>query len=102
MGRGFGDYNRISYELWDARASQQPSHPAFDLSAMINAYDSEAAQTLNAVLCAMETKWPKTVSPSDSFGAQVGNTSAALAVATPSPGIRIVINAPPAPGTGAT
>jgi hypothetical protein len=50
----------------------------------------------------METKWPKTVSPSDSFGAQVGNTSAALAVATPSPGIRIVINAPPAPGTGAT
>jgi hypothetical protein len=84
MGRGFGHYNRIQYELWDARAPSQPSHPAFNLSAMIMAYDAEGAQALNTVLCALATKWPKAVSPSDTRGAQVEDTSTS--------GFSIVIN----------
>jgi hypothetical protein len=63
MGRSFGHYNQIKYELWDARAPNQPSHPAFNLSAMIKAYDAEGAQALNTVLCALATKWPKVVNP---------------------------------------
>jgi hypothetical protein len=63
MGRHFGHYNQIQYELWDGRAPNQPSHPAFNLSAMIKSYDAEGAQTLNTVLCALATKWPKAVSP---------------------------------------
>jgi hypothetical protein len=58
MGRNFGNYNRIQYELWDARVPTQPSHPTFDLGAMIKSYDDEAAQTLRAVLDAMAAKWP--------------------------------------------
>jgi hypothetical protein len=58
MGRRFGHYNHIQYELWDAGAPNQPSHPAFNLSAMIKAYDAEGAQALNTVLCALATKWP--------------------------------------------
>ena len=69
MGRHFGHYNQIQYELWDARAPKQPSHPAFNLSAMIKAYDTEGAQTLKTVLCALATKWPKAVSQSDTVGA---------------------------------
>ena len=38
--------HQIRYELWDARDPRQPSHPAFNLSAMIKAYDAEGAQTL--------------------------------------------------------
>ena len=59
MGRSFGQYNNIQYELWDARAPQQPSHPAFNLSAMISAYDAEGAQILNTVLCELRKKWPR-------------------------------------------
>jgi hypothetical protein len=35
---------------------------------MIKAYDAEGAQTLNTVLCALATKWPKAVSPVHSRG----------------------------------
>jgi hypothetical protein len=59
MGRHFGDYNRIQYELWDAQAPKQPTNPTFDLGAMIKAYDGEGAEALNAVLCSLITKWPK-------------------------------------------
>jgi hypothetical protein len=59
MKRGFGNYNQIEYELWDARTPLRPSHPTFNLSAMINAYDAEGARILNEVLCALATKWPK-------------------------------------------
>jgi hypothetical protein len=31
--------HQIRYELWDTRDPRQPSHPAFNLSAMIKAYD---------------------------------------------------------------
>jgi hypothetical protein len=57
MGRSFGDYNRIQYELWDARTPNQPSHPEFSLGAMIKQYDVEAARTLKGVLDAMNAKW---------------------------------------------
>ena len=32
MGRNFGTYSNITYEVWDAR-TQQPSHPTFNLEA---------------------------------------------------------------------
>jgi hypothetical protein len=56
MGRNFGTYARIQYELWDAE-TKQPSHPAFNLEAMIKAYDAEAAIILNTVFDALKTKW---------------------------------------------
>lgn len=59
MGRRFGDYNHIQYELWDARDPLHPSHPTFDLSAMIRAYDVEGAQALSYVLRSLATRWPK-------------------------------------------
>ena len=58
MGRGFGNYNRIKYELWDARAPLQPSHPTFDLGHLIKVYDAEGAQILMVVLNTMAAKWP--------------------------------------------
>jgi hypothetical protein len=63
MGRRFGDYNRIQYELWEAGDRKQVSHPEFNLSAMIKAYDDEGAQILNRVLCVLATKWSKVMSP---------------------------------------
>jgi hypothetical protein len=57
MGRQFGTYRRIEYELWDAETRQR-THPTFDLEAMIMAYDAEAAQVLNQALGAMVAKWP--------------------------------------------
>lgn len=63
MGRHFGGYDQIRYELWDARAPRQPSHPVTNLREMIKAYDAEGAQILNKVLCELATRWPKTVSP---------------------------------------
>ena len=58
MGRGFGNYNQIRYELWDARTPLRPSHPTVNLGAMINAYDAEGAHILNEVLRVLATKWP--------------------------------------------
>lgn len=58
MGRHFGDYSQIRFELWEARAPQQTTHPTFNLSAMIEAYDAEGAQTLNIVLCELAKNWP--------------------------------------------
>ncbi len=58
MGRRFGNYDNIQYELWDARTPKQPSHPAFNLRAMIEAYDSEGAHILDLVLCKLANKWP--------------------------------------------
>jgi hypothetical protein len=92
MGRCFGHYGRIQYELWDARAATHPSHPAFNLGAMIKAYDAEGAQALNTVLCALVTKWPKTVN--DTPGARDEDIESA--VASVSPGLHIVVtNTPP-------
>lgn len=57
MGRQFGSYQRIQYELWDAE-TQTPSHPTFNLETMIKTYDAEAVQLLNVVLSTMRAKWP--------------------------------------------
>ena len=57
MGRGFGNYNHIQYELWDSSTNQR-THPVFDLRMMIQAYDAEASDVLKAVLSTMKTKWP--------------------------------------------
>jgi hypothetical protein len=57
MGRNFGTYERIQYELWDSEI-QQPSHPTFNLEAMINAYEADAVVLLNDALSTMSTKWP--------------------------------------------
>jgi hypothetical protein len=101
MGRGFGPYERIQYELWDARAPQQTSHPTFNLSAMIKAYDAEGAHILNTVLCALATNWPKIETPSDTPGVQVKDTSTGSGPASQSSGIRIVIVDASTPTTGA-
>ncbi|WP_145832079.1 hypothetical protein [Bradyrhizobium huanghuaihaiense] len=56
MGRSFGDYNRITYELWDAGGTV--THPVFDLRQMLTDYDGEASSVLQAILTAMVAKWP--------------------------------------------
>ena len=56
MGRSFGSYDRITYELWDA--SGCITHPVFSLRQMIQDYDGEAAQVLQNVLTAMTARWP--------------------------------------------
>jgi hypothetical protein len=57
MGRNFGTYARVEYEVWDA-GTQGRSHPTFNLGAMIDAYAAEAATILNTVLSALKTNWP--------------------------------------------
>ena len=57
MGRSFGNYDAIRYELWDA-STGQTTHPVFNLRQMINNYDVEASAALNAVLSCMKSKWP--------------------------------------------
>jgi len=57
MGRAFGTYERIQYELWDA-STGQTTYPVFDLRQMINHYDAEASTVLGNVLSAMKSKWP--------------------------------------------
>ena len=57
MGRGFGNYNCIKYELWDA-STGQTTHPVFNLRQMIQAYDAEASIMLNHVLSTMKSNWP--------------------------------------------
>jgi hypothetical protein len=42
MGRSFGNYDRIQYELWDA-STGLTTHPSFNLRQMINSYDVEAS-----------------------------------------------------------
>ncbi len=57
MGRSFGNYDRIQYELWDA-STGQTTHPVIDLRQMINRYDAEASVVLKGVLSTMKSKWP--------------------------------------------
>ncbi|MFZ0496078.1 MAG: hypothetical protein WBE80_00615 [Methylocella sp.] len=49
MGRSFGDYNGIKFELWDAH-TKEITHPVFDLRKMIEDYDLEASAILTNVL----------------------------------------------------
>jgi hypothetical protein len=57
MGRSFGNYDGIRYELWDA-STGQTTHPVINLRQMIDRYDTEASAVLNGVLSAMKSKWP--------------------------------------------
>ncbi len=57
MGRSFGKYNRVKYELWDAE-TQQITHPVFNLRKLIDDYDSEANTILQDVLTRMKAIWP--------------------------------------------
>jgi len=57
MGRSFGNYNGVTYELWDAGA-QKPTHPSFNFRQMIDGYDKEASQALSSVLISMKAQWP--------------------------------------------
>jgi hypothetical protein len=84
MGRSFGNYDGLRYELWDAHTKQR-SYPIVNLRAMIQRYDTEAAEILNNVLRELETKWQKTVTPSDTPSGHV-DVSISL-----SPGFSIVI-----------
>jgi len=49
MGRGFGNYNAIEYEVWDAHTRGR-THPTFNLGALISAYEAEAEQILLDIL----------------------------------------------------
>jgi len=57
MGRSFGGYDQVTYELWQVGGAQ-PTHPTFNLRQMINDYDGEAGAILQGVLAAMKSKWP--------------------------------------------
>lgn len=57
MGRMFGDYQHIRYELWDAHTGQT-THPVFDLMKLIESYDEEGRQILQCVLDDMASRWP--------------------------------------------
>ena len=56
MGRSFGKYERITYELWEAGGRVR--HPTFNLRRMIHDYDDEAGQILQNVLVTMRLRWP--------------------------------------------
>ena len=56
MGRSFGKYERITYELWEAGGRVR--HPTFNLRRMIHDYDNEAGQILHNVLVTMRLRWP--------------------------------------------
>ena len=57
MGRSFGSYEDIRYELWDA-STRQITHPTINLRQMIIDYDKEASTILSNVLSDMKSRWP--------------------------------------------
>lgn len=56
MGRSFGKYDRITYELWETGG--RIKRPTFNLRRMIHDYDDEAGQILQNVLVTMRLRWP--------------------------------------------
>jgi hypothetical protein len=52
MGRSFGNYERVQFELWDAHTANI-IHPVFNLRRMIEAYDLGASAILPNVLTKM-------------------------------------------------
>lgn len=56
MGRGFGNYDSITYEVWDASTPsvKWPAHPKVELSKMIDSYAAEATEILQEILNAMK------------------------------------------------
>jgi hypothetical protein len=57
MGRQEKTYSKLTYELWDGGA-QTVSHPRVDLGKMIDAYEAEAADRLDAILAHIQREWP--------------------------------------------
>jgi hypothetical protein len=57
MGRGFGNYKGVRYEVWDAH-TRTTTHPTFDLGSLIFAYEAEAEKILLGVLAVMKRRWP--------------------------------------------
>jgi hypothetical protein len=55
MGRMFGSYNCIEYELWDA-GTGKTTFPTFNLRQMICDYDLDASVLLEAVLLQIKSK----------------------------------------------
>lgn len=55
MGRRFGDYANIQYEQYNS-ATDQTSHPTFDLRSLIQCYDAQAADVLSSVLQEMRRR----------------------------------------------
>ena len=68
MGRRFGTYDRLTYELWDSFAASLPqpagkvfrgtSFPTVNLRQMIIDYADEAAAALQTVYETMQSRWP--------------------------------------------
>lgn len=56
MGRSFGNYDGIQYELWD-KSKDQIAHPTVNLCQMIGGYDREASEILTTILSSMRSKW---------------------------------------------
>ncbi len=57
MGRGFGNYRAIKYEVWDAHTRTR-THPTFNLRTLIGAYEAEAEKILLNILAVMKQRWP--------------------------------------------
>ncbi len=57
MGRDFGNYDSVMYELYDANTGQI-THPRFNLKRMIDLYSVEAEAALRNVLSVMKARWP--------------------------------------------
>jgi hypothetical protein len=57
MGRGFGRYDSITYEVWDAHTRSR-THPTFNLGTLIGAYEAEAEKILLDILVVMKRQWP--------------------------------------------
>lgn len=56
MPRGFGDYNRITFEQWESGSGI--SHPVVALGTLIESYTAEGAVQLSAILQSMKNQWP--------------------------------------------
>ena len=56
MGRGFGNYDTITYEQWQHGAGT--THPRVRLGALLDAYAVEAEAELAGILAAMKGRWP--------------------------------------------
>jgi hypothetical protein len=59
MGRHFGDYDLITYELWTQGSRDPAPHPRVPLGALLDACAAEAEAQLSAVLVEMKKRWPR-------------------------------------------
>ena len=66
MGRGFGNYQAIKYEVWDAHTHTR-THPTFNLRTLIGAYEAEAEKILLDILAGMKRRWPQESSHSSTI-----------------------------------